>query len=104
MRLEAVKELGKIGVAHPKIVELLRSVALSDSSSDVRIEASRSLELLQNAQSNDISPINHSQLQSDNSNQTNDIIGLLQNQNIILENLRTLILCSIEAQNQSGSL
>lgn len=102
IRLEAVKKLGTIGVAHPQIIERLKSIALNDSSSDVRVEANHSLELLQPAPVNNIPSPNLPQPQSENLSQANEkaIIELLRNQNVILEDLRTLIFDSTEAQNQ----
>jgi len=86
-RIEAVKKLGAIGVAHPQIIERLQSVASNDSSSDVRLEANHSLELLQPAPVNNMPPANLSQPQSGYLSQANEkaIIELLKTQNVILE-------------------
>ena len=88
IRIEAVKKLGAIGVAHPQIIERLQSVASNDSSSDVRLEANHSLELLQQpAPINNMPPANLSQPQSEYLSQANEkaIIELLRTQNVILE-------------------
>ena len=98
IRIEAVKKLGTLGIAHPQIVERLQSVALNDPSPDVRNAANHSLEVLQ------LNPVNKSQtnlsqMQSGDLNQANEkaIIELLRKQNEILQNLRILVFHSTEA-------
>jgi ATP-dependent Zn protease len=98
-RIEAVKRLGIIGVAHPQIIERLQSIALNDVSPDVRNAANMSLEMLQPP------PVNKSvvatyQEQQSSVSLTNEksIIELLQKQNEILESLRVLIFNSTESQ------
>ena len=101
IRIEAVKKLGVIGVAHPQIIERLQSIASNDASPDVRYAANHSLELLQPSLVESKPQINPPQMQSGDLSQANEkaIIGLLQKQNETLENLRILILQSTEAQN-----
>lgn len=101
IRIEAVKKLGVIGVAHPQIIERLQSVASNDTSSDVRLEAKHSLELLQPAPINNTPPANLSQPQSRYLSQANEkaIIELLKTQNGILEEQKE-ILEILEEQNE----
>ncbi len=102
IRIEAVRKLGMIGITHPQIIERLRSVASNDPSPDVRNAANHSLELLQSVPADNKPQTNLAQMQSGNLNQENEksILELIQKQNEILENLRTLIFHSTEAQNE----
>ena len=100
-RVSGAKKLGIIRISHPQIIERLQLVAQNDSSSDVRIEANQSLEILQpapitNKQQNAIP-----QSASEDSSHINErkIIELLQKQNEIIDNLRILIHQSTEAEN-----
>lgn len=99
IRAEAAKKLGAIGIAHPQIIERLQSIVLSDVSPDVRNAANMSLEILQPTTVNKSAVASHQEQPNLSQNNEKSIIELLQKQNEILENLRNLVLNSIEAQN-----
>ncbi len=102
IRIEAVRKLGTIGIAHPQIIERLQSIASNDPSLDVRKAANHSLELLQPVPTENESQANLAQMQSAGLSQSNEkaVLELLQKQNEILEGLRTLILHSTEARTE----
>jgi len=105
IRIEAVKKLGMIGIAHPQIIERLQSVALNDASSDVRNAANQSLELLHPTLVSNKPLTSLSQTQSGDLSQENDkaIIELLRKQNAMLDNLLVLISRSLEARSEKES-
>lgn len=98
IRIQAIKKLETIGVAHPQIIERLQSVASNDISADVRNAASACLEVLQTPPSD--KPIAISYEKQSGLNQANEktIIELLHKQNETLENLRVLFFNSAEAR------
>ncbi len=114
VRLEAVKQLGIIGVAHPKIIERLIAIVLNDPSDDVRGAAIHSLDILQPTPVDDgpqIVPITpksdkpqtvpaQTQLFESSLSNEKTMIELLRKQNEILENLRVLIYQSAEAKTE----
>lgn len=99
IRIQAVKKLGTIGVAHPQIIERLKAVALSDVSPDVRNAANSSLEILQSTVNVPVATADQEQLGLSQANER-VIIELLQKQNEILENLRVLVFNSTESRTK----
>ena len=105
VRIEAVKKLGVIGIAHPQIIERLQSVASNDTSPDVRNVAKHSLELLQPTPVSNNPETNLPQTQSGDLSQANEksIMELMRKQNEILENLRVLIFHTLESRTEKES-
>lgn len=99
IRIQAIKKLGTLGVAHPQIIERLQSVALSDISADVRNEANACLKELQPPLSE--KPLALSNEEQSGLSRANEktIIELLHKQNETLENLRVLFFNSTEARS-----
>ena len=103
VKLEALETIGEIGVAHPQIVERLQAIALNDLSPDARLEAERSLQLLQPeeiAQSDNL-PQKQPQTVIENPSKEDSILELLQKQNEILVNIQTLLTRGAQSKNKN---
>ena len=102
LRIEAIEQLGKIGVSHPQIIERLQSILANDPSLEARLAAQNAIDILQDTSvrsqnmpsqipTSDFSPKTES-----------NILAMLQKQNAILDNIRTLLLYSLEKENDKA--
>ena len=101
-KIDAIKRLGEIGVYHPQIIERLQFLISNDTSTDVRAVAQNTINSLQNiSNSGNSSP---TQVSSDETtlDTENAILDMLQKQNEILKNIRTLIAHSLEKENETA--
>lgn len=102
LRIEAVKRLGEIGVAHPQIISRLQAVIANDSSPEVISAAKRSLGSLQQDSPEDRSQVDSLSTPSDEhiSDTEETILELLQKQDKALENIHDLIVNSLETETK----
>lgn len=103
LRIEAIKRLGEIGVFHPQIIERLQSVMVNDTSPDVRLTAQNVIGILQSISNDSRQSITTQPPLGELSPKTeNAILVMLQKQNEILENIRTLVVYSLEKENEKA--
>lgn len=101
IRNEAIKRIGEIGYSHPQIIERLQELNINDPSPDVRLTAQHVLRILQINPNESIQiKSSQSQMYESISKTENDILEKIQKQNEILENIRTLIVSSLEIENE----
>jgi len=99
-RVDAIKRLEEIGIAHPQIIEQLISVTTSDPSSEVRSIAKDVLKKFQiNSENPHQESLTKPQIGELTSGNIESILEILQRQNEILANIQSLLINSIEKEN-----
>lgn len=101
-KIEAIKRLGEIGVYHPQIIERLQFLASNDMSPDVRAVAQNVIGILQNPSNSSNPSLAKAPLSETTANAESAILETLRKQNEILENIRTLVVYSLEKQNEKA--
>ena len=101
-KIEAVRRLSEIGVNHPQIIERLQSVVSNDASPDVRVAAQNAISGLLSTSNSDKPSLAQAPLGEITPNSENAILEMLRKQNEILENIRTLIVNSLEKENEKA--